>query len=424
MADAILETAPVEQIQTPPTAAPEPQGFDTSELENNAVGDDGITLANKPKPEAKPAEQKPAEKAPEKAVEKPDGKPVEAAKPGDAKPDKPKTAWQLVREREKELAELRTKHETVEREYTALKTKPQTPADDPEKKSLIEKLNKLEEAIQLKDFEKSDRYQKEYYEPWVKAHNSAIGEAMELMIETPDDATGEIKVRGVTQQEAYAVVTAQSKEEAIKIARKIFPADGDADKRNALVATRKEAYGALQKLWGAKEEFRTKGQEWEKAEKAKEQQTQAQRQAADQSRQTKWAELNELAIKNPALKDLFTAADDDAKGKELLTKGLKAADRAFGIGERDAQGNLLGDDGKPVDEDTMIASHSAVRNKAGAFNFVAYKLRAELSAHEATKKKLAEYEKSVPGTGAIATDKTKADSWDDIDSEIAKLAGR
>lgn len=420
---------------TPPTQA---EGFDFSSLEANAVGDDGITPANKPSakpapaPEAKKPDAAPAK--PDAKIEpKPDALKVDTAKAPETpqQPDdgKKKSIGYLYRETEKKLNALQQEHEQVVRELTELKSKPPTLADDPEKKQAIARLQELEQEIQLKNFEKSEKYQKEFYQPYAKAHNLALAEAQEIMVET-DDGSGNVKVRAITPQEAYAVVTANSKEEATMIARKIFPNPEDADKRVNLVNTRSNAHSAYLKMAEAIQEYRTKGAEREKQERIeaeqKRTQSETQKKEAEATRLNKFKEYNELPFKNETLKDLFTAAEEDAKGKELLTKGLKAADRAFGLSDRDEAGNLVGDDGKPLDEDALIALHSGVRNKAGAFNYVAYKYRSAVSEIADLKKQLEQFKKSEPGVGSIPSERKPAgdDSDHDIYREAEKLAGR
>lgn len=407
----ILDQLPV---ATAPTTAPEPiisgdgKGFDMGEL-------DAIAAENEPKPTQVKAPDKQAQfdnqpKPEPKPKPEPDPEPdAKKAAPGPAKPadpalkEKPLTGWQFGRQKEAEAKELQGKIAVYERELAELKSRPAVPANDPEKVALQKRLNEMEQAVQIKDFEKSDKFRKEYYQPWVSAHNSAVAEAMELVVETQDE-DGNWNPRSVSEQEAYAVVTAPSKEAAIQLARKIFPGEQDGDKRTALVATRKDAYAALQKVWSAKREYQEKGAEFERAERAKAEQGESQRKTQEEERTAKWKEYNETAFTNPRLKDYFTPANEDAKGKELLTKGLKAADLAFGQGERDVNGNLLGTDGQPLDEDGILILHSSIRNKAGAFNYVAHQWNNARAEIDALKKELEQYRQSEPGKGAAAAE--------------------
>jgi len=392
--------------------------------------DEGVIQKAQPKQDASKPEPKPDAPKPEAKVDpKPEPKPAPAKQPEagkvDPKPDakdgtqKPtKTAWQLVREREKELAEIRSKHEQVERELNELKSKPPTPADDPEKKRLATRLEELEQEIRYVNYEKSTEFKEKFQQPYNDKAKALTAEAQELIVETESGA------RNLTPQEFWGVVSAPSVNEAVMAAKALFP--DDPTKANLVLGWRKEITGAWKAMEQAKAEYKVKGAEREKEMALKKEQertqTETQKKQADEARMMKWREANEVAFKNETLKDLFQAAEDDSKGKELLTKGLKAADRAFGVGDRDAEGNLLGDDGKPLDEDSLIALHSGVRNKAGAFNYVAYKLRSSVAKIAELEKQLEQYKKSEPGVGSAPSDKkeTKGGAFSDLD-ELDKL---
>lgn len=414
-----------------PTLVPDVAATESSQSSDISLEglhtDEGIIQKPQPKPAPEPKRDAPApEPKPEAKVDpKPEPKPAPAKQPEAAKPEvkdgtaKPtKTAWQLVREREKELAEIRSKHELVERELNELKSKPPTPADDPEKKRLAARLDELEAEMRYVNYEKSTEFKEKYQQPYTDKAKALTAEAQELIVETESGA------RNLTPQEFWGVVSAASVNEAVMAAKALFP--DDPTKANLVLGWRKEITGAWKAMESAKAEYKVKGAEREKEMATKKEQertqTEAQKRQADEARMMKWKEANEVAFKNETLKDLFQAAEEDSKGKELLTKGLKAADRAFGVGDRDAEGNLLGDDGKPLDEDSLIALHSGVRNKAGAFNYVAYKLRSTVAKVADLEKQLEQYKKSEPGVGSTPSDKkeSKSGAFSDFD-ELDKL---
>ncbi len=419
MSEQALALAPAPELATaaatadalPPSTD---AGFDFSKLESQGVNNDGSPAKENPasrkpepapKPEVKPAEPKPEVKP--AAEVKPDAaKPDAAVKPAEAgsevKPDKPLTGWQFGRQKEKEAKELQTKLEAAEARAKQLESKPHTPADDPERQKLAARLEELESEIRFVNYEKSAEFRDKYQQPYQKKAQELTKEAGELIVDRPDGT-----FTAMTSAEFWDVVTAPSLNDAVKAARALFPEDHT--KANQVLAMRKEVKASWDSMQQAKEEYRTKGAEREKQNQLQEQQKRQQQEhetkAQAEARQSKWAEMNDAALKNPNLKEFFQAADDDAKGKELLTKGLKAADRAFGVGDRDTDGNLLGDDGKPVSEDDLIALHSVVRNKAGAFNYVANRYRAANARIAELEKELEQFRGSQPTGGKPAADK-------------------
>lgn len=366
-----------------------------------------------PKPEEKPGAEDGLEEEP-KNEPKQEGQPAADPKAAPAK----KTAWQLVREREKELKEAKEAHAAATKELAELKSKPQTPANDAEIKQLREQLAKYEEEIRYTNYEKSQEFKEKYFQPYQDTAKRLTAEAQELVREVDGQFVP------VKAEEFWNVVTAPTLGAAAQAAKDLFP--NDPTSASHLLSMRKEVQQSWNAMHQAKEEYRVKGAEREKMQKAEAErvarETELKQKESLTARQQRFREMSEAALNEPKLADLFKAADDDAKGKELLTKGFKSADRAFGEGERNEQGELVGDDGKPLDEDQLLAIYSSVRNKAGAFNYVSYKYRSALNEVAELKKKLAQYESSTPGVGTAPGSEGGPKGGSDLDAELAKLA--
>lgn len=405
-----LQTIEGHPAQPPAQIAPQPDSKPTPEPKA-APAPAKEAAKSEPKPEGKPAEDG-LEDEP-----KGDAKPADQQPAATAAPAK-KTAWQLVRERERELKEAKEAHAAATKELAELKSKPQTPANDAEIKQLREQLAKYEEEIRYTNYEKSKEFQEKYFQPYQDTAKRLTVEAQELVREVDGQFVA------VKAEEFWNVVTAPTLGAAAQAAKDLFP--NDPTSASHLLSMRKEVQQSWNAMHQAKEEYRVKGAEREKMQKAESErmarETELKQKETLTARQQRFREMSETALNEPKLADLFKAADDDAKGKELLTKGFKSADRAFGEGERNETGELVDDNGKPLDEDQLLAIYSSVRNKAGAFNYVSYKYRNALNEVSELKKKLAQYESSTPGAGTAPGTEGGPKGASDLDAELAKLA--
>jgi hypothetical protein len=158
-------------------------------------------------------------------------------------------------------------------------------------------------------------------------------------------------------------------------------------------------------------EFKTKGAEREQQQLEARKRADHQEQQKAIQRAEKFHQLAEAARNQESLKPYLSAPDDDPKAKELLTKGMKDAERAFGIGEDE-----------PMSEDDQLALHASVLNKAGSWAMNRYLSQKKSERISELEKKLAEYEKSEPTTGGGAPAGGAAADDDDIDARMMKFA--
>lgn len=402
MPEATLEQ-PAAQVAAPVSATPTLDS-QTSELT------DFVAQSAAPKP------SKPAALAQAKVVAKTDAPKVEPAKTAAAEPAKPAAAtepakvevkpaeispakprpWEMVRKYEKTIETLTQQIEQMKAAKTA------DPSTDPNAVKLLgetlaqkeKRLEELENEIKFHDYRKSSEYQDRFEKPYEQSVKRIMEESKELLHENPADGS----VRALTDAEAWAVISKPSLEDAFKAAKTLFPEDPD--KRQQLLAWRKEVQG----LWNAKvkaeDEYRTKGKEREQQRTVEATQKKLQQEQRTAQRTQKWQQMVDQATKEDSLKEFFVAADDDAKGKEILTKGRNLVQMAFGA--RDESGNILGEDGKALSDEETLAIDSATFNKASAFPYVAHRNRILAKELADLKAKLAEYEKSEPGDGKPA----------------------
>jgi hypothetical protein len=365
--------------------------------------------AEPPKEAAKPPGDKPPEPdAKQKPADKPEEKPKE--KPGDTPAEsKQKRPWEIVREKEKTIAELTQKYTAIERELAELKSKPSTPAVDAEKEKLRQDLKEAHEELRYANYSKHPEYTEKFEKPYNELAKNLTAKAMELVVDDGEQP------RALTAKEFWEVIGTPSLNHAIVAARRIFP--DDPTKATQIVNMRNQITDAWNAMEAAKREYKEKGAEREKEALTKKQQEEARAVQADQERAAKWRAMNEAAVKNERLKEFFVAAEDDPKGKELLTKGMQDADLAFN------QGKPLEEGGKAVEGDDLIELWSGVRNKAGAFNYVAYRYRMANARIAELEKELADYKASEPAGGKPAAGATEPEI-DETERALRELDGQ
>ncbi len=324
--------------------------------------------------EAKPVKAKPATGA-EKSLpkEKPDttttGSEKSSAKDAteESTNGKPLPAPEL----RKAYQDLKTKHAQLQSEYETFK---KTPRDDPERKTLAEKLqaaekhrNQLDEELKHAAYERSDEFKKTYHDPFVNAYQMASEVTAQLEV---TDAEG--NVRAGTAQDFDTLMQIPNAGQAKKWAEEMFGTTGAA----ILMNQRMEVVKVARAREAALQEARKMGAEREKSRL--EASTAQQRALAE-----KWSSLNnEASEKYP---QWFKEVEGDDKGNELLKKGYELADAAF--------------NGANLSPEKMVELHSAIRNRAAAFGRVAYQNKQQAKRISELEAKLKEYESSEPGPG-------------------------
>lgn len=307
------------------------------------------------------------EAPPEKATATPADKEAPKTTGTEKPPEAPSTPKQLrtaYEQATKRLKELEGK--LAEREATK-------PTEDPEKKALADRLaevqkktDQLEEELRFSAYERSDDYKSRYLRPLEDAFKSSYEEVAQLTI-----TDGEGKETKATPEHFNALLR-------LPIAQAIVQAkEWFGDAATEVLAMRRNIVQLNSARQTAVDQFRTEGAERTKrfAEQTAKQQ--------DEIRSLWRQNVDEGIEKHP---QLFKASDDDAKGKELLTKGMQLAEYAF-----------TGAHQLPPSE--RVKLHAAIRNKAGGFDYVVYQNRKLAAENKELRDKLSDYEKSEPGAG-------------------------
>lgn len=323
----------------------------------------------------------------------------DATKPSaDSETAKPVKAAELRTAYEKSKETIKTKDAEITRLQNELKAAKSTPVDDPEKKTLAEKLQavekrkaELEQQIQFVDYQKSEEFQTKYKKPYESAWAKAVSEVSQLTMSLEDGTT-----RKATAADILNLANAPL-DQLDEAAERMF------GKSSARVIRHVEK---IRELADAQTQAVTEAEKNAETH-YKEQQTQSLQQ--QQKMATLWQDENKAwQEKFPRW---FKPEDGDEKGNELLAKGYAMADAAFS-----SNGNHT--------PEQRVKLHAELRNKAAAFPKVAYKLKEARTRIKELEKSLAEYENSEPkaGEGGKPRATTPADGLTDGFAELDSIA--
>lgn len=352
---------------------------------------------------------------------KPD-KPKSVARTADKpSPDKPSTGKQPEKDSEQDTsasiaetkqpgkkvspsAELRTayealklKHKQLEAEHQALRNAP--PKEDPERKSLEDRLSErekrladLENEIRFSAYERSQEYKEKFEQPFVDAYQTGRAKVATLKI---TDADG--NYRQATPEDFDRIARIMDDDTAAEAAAEMFGNRAPVvlyhrERVQELNASRIKAIEDYKKLGGEREK------QWQE-------QTAKQREQIGKL----WKQANTEAIEK--YPHFFKPIDGDDEGNQLLEQGFQMADAAFS------------DNGNMTPEQ-RVKLHSAIRNRAAGFSRLAYQNKQLTAKIAELEQKLSEYESSEPGQGEGGGKKTETPeiSMDSALNELDKLA--
>lgn len=425
---------------TPAAAPPPPAERAPSEFMGDIEADFADMDAGKPPPSrerddrgkfkpaaAKPDETKPEETAtppPEDATKPPEGatKPTETETPKPVKAAELRTAFEGLKKRVREEFEP-----TIQRLKAKIQEYETKPPEDTapilQKLKVLEDRNKhLEAQTELRDFQESERYQKEFEQPYAQRWNEAMTDLRELDVRVQsgtDPATGEPTFTTRQADESDLIrLGAMKLSDLYKNAREMF---GDA------APTAVDHVKQLKRLAGAKaqaiEDAKKKAGEWK-----------SQRSLEFQNRQknlaTAWTDINKgLQEKFPLA---FNAAAGDADDATSHRKGFALADLLFlgneALSPEQVEALPGGfkesvKDGKPLTEVQKVQLHAIARLKMANHDRKVVQLKKATARIAELEKVLAEYENSEPrGVNAGEGGRTSIKPWDEqIADELKAL---
>jgi hypothetical protein len=396
---------PVETLEPPvapaaaPAAAPAQPAFTHPPLAepagSEAFGDlESLATDNgqpePAKPDAAPEKPRAADgkftkpepaKAPAKAPEKPVDKVLTPETPQE------KMAPKQLREA---YEGLKRKQAEMEAKYKELETKASKPADDPEKKTLAERLaareqrlKEVEDELRFTDYSKSEEYKQRFEKPFVDAYVNARARVAGLKTVEKRNELEE-----VTQASRQG--TAEDFDHLMKIGDDNDAAEWATERfgnKAPIVLSHRERVQELNHARNAAvDDYRAKGSERDKA-RAMEQETM----------QKSFGEAVEHHTKAAIEKypQWFKPDETDAKGNEILERGQHMVKRVLSNGAPLKEGE------QPMTPAQYASAVAAVRNKAAAFDRLAHRHNQASSRIKALEAELAAFKGSEPGKGEV-----------------------
>jgi hypothetical protein len=385
-----LVAAKKEPPKTEKKATAKPQNVKPVHQESKTV-----ELGKTKNPEPWEPEPEPTEAASKHAKDEPEAEPDEKTQEADEKPPegdqkgkKPSPVESLRNAYEK------TKARMAELEAEVKRYK-ESPPEDPEKKTLAERLEtidkrraELEDELRFANYERHPEYREKYQTPIENALKSAYADVVEFEV-----ATAEGETRKATPDDFNLLVNMPAKQ-ALTVAKEMF---GDA--ASEVLAHRRRIIELENTRKSAIEEYRKKGSEREAAA--------AETRKKNQERIAKaWETHTKEAVEK--YPDWFKPEEGDEDGNRLLEGGFKLADLAFtGM--------------HTLSPDEMVKVHAAVRNKAAGFDRMVLRVKRLNDRVKELETELGEFKESEPAKGEGSREKTKAaGTWEDEIDAMAR----
>lgn len=387
-----------QELQPQPQAEPVKLNDPFADLASFIKPEPGDTPSPEPTKEVTPEPEKPPAEPPAgipepstlKAPEKPT---VSVKKPVPEPAQKPEQ--KLPADFRKGYDELKRKYQELEAQHARLK-------DDPEKKSLAEKLaerekriQQLDETVRFSAWERSEEFNEKYEKPFIETYNASRARIAQMKVNTEDG-----EPRQGTPEDFDRIMAASDPDQAAALIEEMF---GTGAKAATVANLRERVIEANERKYAALDDYRKNLSERQKADLEKVKTEQAENAQL-------WQALNQNAVETHP--EWFAPKEDDDKWNELLQKGFERADMAF-IGN-----------GNKLSRKEIVALHSQVRNQAAAFGPLVYRNRQLEARIQELEKELEQFKTSEPGAGQgdgspAPTGEGAGNLYDDLDT-IAK----
>lgn len=353
------------------TPAPEAAKPDDKKAAPPATDKDDDFMGTE-EPETPEAAEEPEEKAGDKSDKTP-------AAAGDDKTKKEKVnPWKLLEEHK----QARAKAEQDLVEARKLASNPEQRKAEIEEITALKKRNEeLEKHMQFVDYQKSDEFITKYEKPYKDQWKSSMRDLKGVTVETDEGS------RDITAGDLVGLVN-MSTVQARQAARDMF-----GDFADDVMAERNKIRSAWDAQQNALEEAKTKGvAAGAQAMKANKEQFEK----INGDVRNYYETASSGLLKDTRHAEFITEKDGDAKHNEILTKSKQFVDEAFSQNPMDP---TLSE----KDRQTIVKKHAALRYRAVGYGIARHQLMLERAAHAETKRKLAEYEGTVPNRGGSET---------------------
>lgn len=295
-------------------------------------------------------------------------------KEGAAEPSKGKVnPWKLLDETKSRAAALEKEVAEVRKLVPNAEIRKQEMA---ELEAARKRSKELEEHIKYVDYQMSTEYKEKYEQPYARQWQTSMKELKGVTAQSEDGLGG----REIAPQDLLDLVN-------MPLARaKVAAMEAFGDFAPDVMAHRQKIRELFDARTEALDKARTEGTE--RAEKMTREQTEKLSALSSEVEKTYRAAVESFES-NPKFAEYFKPIDGDDEANAMLNKGYEMVDQAFKENPMDP--NLTSEQ-----RASIVKRHAAVRHRAAAFGRAKHLLTKERLAHEATKKKLAQYESTVP----------------------------
>lgn len=291
---------------------------------------------------------------------------------GDLKPSDPKSEEKPFTT----AKELRTAYENQGKKLKAIEAELEKfktgKVEDPEKKTLQEKLTEeakrreqIEVELRFANYERSDDYKERFLKPMETAFEKAHKDVASMTIPKEDGTTVQ-----ATPEHFNKLIMMNAQDAATQA--KAWFGDGAIE----VMAHRRKIIELNESRQGAIEKYKKESEDRQKQMSAQQSEYQARVQSLWENSIQKHVE------KYP---EILKPAEGDDEVNTLLENGFKISDMAFSH-----------DPDMPVEK--RVALHAVVRNRAAAFDRLVHMNKTLSEKNSALEKELAEFKKSVPGS--------------------------
>ena len=362
-------------------------------------------LVATPEPDAAPDTTPEPDVTPEPETKpQPETKPEPQPKPPETTPTTPNqpTGKEKASSLRETLARARTEANEWKTKYETIAAEAKKPKTDAEKEQLLkdrEAWNKtrteLENELRFAKYESTQEYKDKYQKPFLTAYEQGQKLLAALNYKEADttDGFGET-VPGPSRKGSEAdwdkLMSMTDEDSANK-----FIADHFGHNAARITVMRDKVLDLNSQRINAIEDFRKQGGERE---------TQIRELTAKQQKEIseRWHAANNHAVEK--YPQIFGPDPTDTKSNELLQQGMRLADLAFGVLDpadisklpASIQAKFVNGKLPPAEQANL---HSAIRNRAGAYDRLLYTLNKERAEKKTLQEKLDGYEESEPRRG-------------------------
>ncbi len=292
---------------------------------------------------------------------------------------------------EKRASELEAKHKAAEERLTRLE------AAEAKAQAAEKRMAEVEDRLRLTNYERSDEYQKQFYQPYVEAYNAAYANVQEFMVTLADG-----NQRPATQKDFDAIMSAPNSASANALAQEMFGVNAP-----DVIADRKEVMRKLTTMRSRLNEAMTNGAAKEQEQQA---QTKAQQAAQLEARNSNFEkEFKAVSARHEWYKEV----EGDEQWNKALAKGAEISSKVFG----ERKGTV----------EELAKLDAAVYARSLAYSPMKVRIKRLTAKVAELEKSLAEYEETKPGKDTGGNGEGKAPnqgSGKALDSAFAEIDKR